>query len=93
MPVDFYLGKSTAELLDLLKKVQARQANGNLTEFMGAGIRGRRDFQGASATETEIIRLQYSLYLRDQALDTPTGDYPNPYDQRVRSTRARYRFS
>lgn len=109
MPVDYYIGKSVSELTDLLKYVQDRQAKGNIVEVMAAGVRSRKDFKEGQDAAEEILRIRYSLYRRaaaelatatasgnDDAISAATmqaNTWTNPYAERVRSVRTRYRFS
>lgn len=88
MPVDYYPQKSVADLLAILDTLQKRQTKGGITEVLAAGVKTSREFvPGNSRVETEILRVMYSLHLRDPAT------YDDPYASRIRRTRARYTFS
>ena len=88
MPVDYYPQKSVADLLGILDGLQKRQTRGGITEVVAAGVKTTREFgMGNSRAEKEILRVLYSLHLRD------SGTYDDPYASRIRRTRARYTFS
>lgn len=88
MPVDYYPQKSVADLLAILATLQKRQTNGGITEVLAAGVKTVREFgTGNSRIEKEILRVLYSLHLRDPST------YDDPYASRIRRTRARYTFS
>lgn len=89
MPVDYYPQKSVADLTVILEQLQKRQTNGSITEVLAAGVKTTREFSGGgnSRVETEILRVLYSLHLRDP------DNFDDPYASRIRRTRARYTFS
>lgn len=88
MPVDYYPQKSVEELTSLLETLQNRQTKGAITEVVAAGVKTSREVgMGNSRVEKEILRVLYSMHLRDP--DT----YDDPYASRIRRTRARYTFS
>jgi hypothetical protein len=87
MPVDFYVNKSQQELEALLARLQAAQSTGRVSEVSAAGVRTVKVFSGVGRTETEILRVLYSLHLR------APDQYDNPYANRIRRTRARYTYS
>ena len=94
MPVDYYPQKTVAQLTVILQRLQDRQVQGGITEVSAAGVRTSRKIggDGDARTETEIRRVLYSLYLRSQGTDQ-AADWPNPYGERIRKTRARYVYS
>jgi hypothetical protein len=88
MPVDYYPQKSVADLLAILDTLQKRQVKGGITEVLAAGVKTTREFgPGNSRAEKEILRVMYSMHLRDP------NTYDDPYASRIRRTRARYTFS
>lgn len=88
MPVDYYPQKSVEELLVFLDSLQKRQVKGGITEVLAAGVKTSREFGPTnSRTEKEMLRVMYSLHLRDP------NEYDDPYASRIRRTRARYTFS
>lgn len=88
MPVDYYPQKSVADLLLILDGLQKRQTKGGITEVVAAGVKTARQFgMGNSRIQTEMLRVMYSMHLRDP--DT----YDDPYASKIRRTRARYTFS
>jgi len=94
--VDYYPQKSMEELIGLLESLQNRQVKGAITEVSAAGVRTTRDVgsNGStnSRTETEILRVLYSIHLR-AASGPEAARWPDPYASRIRRTRARYTFS
>ena len=94
MPIDYYPQKSIAELKGLLENLQRRQTHGGITEVLAAGVRTTRDFRnsGNSRVEVEIRRVMYSLHRRAKGT-AEAENYPDPYAEMVRHTRARYTFS
>ncbi len=86
MPVDYYPNKSIGELQTILATLQDRQTKGALVEVAAGGVKSMRQVgrSGDARTETEILRVLYSLYLRDSANGGNT--YANPYANRVRRT-------
>lgn len=94
MPVDYYPQKSVDELTVFLKKLQDRQIAGGIIEVNAAGVRTvkKLDALGNARTETEIKRVLYSLFRRACGTDQ-ADNWPNPYAERIRRTRARYTFS
>ena len=96
MPVDYYLGKSVEELVVLLNSLQNRQIKGGITQVAAAGVSTMREFgiakNGQSRVEVEIKRVLYSLFMRAATTDA-AKQWPNPYANRIRKTRARYTYS
>lgn len=93
MPVDYYPQKSEAQLIEMLESLQKGQTSGRLTEVAAAGVRTVRAIGGKDAPiETQILRVLYSLFLRNPGTRN-SGGWENPYGQRIRRTRARYTFS
>jgi hypothetical protein len=88
MPVDYYFGKSIAELSKLLTALQARKAAGNVTEVLAAGVRTYKDYTGNNDLDKSILDVRWSLYLRAQQVgdDDAKALYTNPYLERVRAT-------
>ena len=95
MPVDYYPNKSLEDLTALLNSLQSRQVKGSIVEVSVAGVRTVRQpgGSGTSRTETEILRVLYSMHLRAAGSTQLAEKYPNPYAGRIRRTRARYTFS
>ena len=94
MPIDYYPQKSVQELVVILEKLQKRQTQGLIAEVSAAGVRVTRDMRKGdeSRTETEILRVLWSLFVRAQGTDE-AATWPDPYAQRISRTRARYTFS
>lgn len=85
MAVDFYFGRTAAELLVLLRAAQDRKARGNLTEVSAAGVRTVRDFSKNQSVEAEIFNIRKALWRLDP------DSYPDPALERITRTRAYYR--
>lgn len=98
MPVDYYPQKSVNELLTILASLQARGSTGVVHFTTAAGMQQQKTFQGSTTqVSVEIRRVLYSLHLKGQLAvenaEAETNPYPNPYQARIRRTRARYTFS
>lgn len=76
-----------------LKAVQKRQSRGNLMEVQAAGITSRRSYNQLSVTRA-IERIRYALFMLAGTTKGPNTDksWPNPYDEKVRTTAARYSY-
>ena len=84
MPVNYYVGKSAAELLVLLDSLQKRATTGFVSQTSAAGLQQIRSFQNGRPVSVEIRAVLYSLW----KLDPDT--YSNPYASRIRRTRPHY---
>lgn len=82
--MNYYAGRTEAELLILLKSVQERSSKGVIGMSSGAGIQQQYTFSEAAKIDLVIRRILYSLYL------ISPSTYDNPYAARVRRTRPAY---
>ena len=94
MPVDYYPQKSVQELVRILETLQDRQSKGLLAEVSAAGVRVTRDMRRGdqSRTETEILRVLWSLFIRAAGTEEAVN-WPDPYANRIQKTRASYTYS
>ncbi len=83
---DYYPQLEADALLFLLNAVQRRGTIGQVVFTTAAGVQSQLSLSGAARPEVENRRIRYSLHLRDP------DNYPDPYANRVRRTRARYTF-
>lgn len=79
----------------MLNGLQGRATKGAITEVAAAGVRTMRDFynSGNSRASVEILRVLYSLHLREVVPNGQPAQWPDPYAGKITRTRARYTFS
>ena len=92
MPRNYYIGWSVSELEAVQRAIQGALTTGQATEISIAGVRTVYDPKNATNLESQLDRVEYSLYLKDQELDTAdqTGA-ANPYATRNRHTQVDFR--
>lgn len=85
MPVNYYIGRTEDELLEMLKAAQQRGTTGtpSFTSF-AAGMQTQRSFQNSDSIELTIRRILYALHVLNPS------EYDNPELSRVRRTTANY---
>lgn len=82
--VDYYSTRSIEELLVLLRAAEDRLNGGAIVAVSQAGSSVSKQHDARSSVERDIVRLRYSLYLRDSTT------YADPYAEQVRTTRPYY---
>jgi hypothetical protein len=88
MPVNYYVGKTQAQLEALLKSLQSRASEGVISMMGGGSIpQTVRSWQGAARVEVEIKRVLWALHV------LAPHTYADPYADRIRRTRTRYVYS
>jgi hypothetical protein len=90
MPRNYYLGWTIGELEQVQDAIQRALTTGQQTEISIAGVRTVYEPGQVSNLTTQLDRVEYAMYVLDQAESEPSGNYPNPYATRNRHTRPNF---